>query len=81
MLLFTQDFSPHATDSAGDALTYVWISTYQPSVASAGATTTPSGRGGALIIADPATANSVYTSFFTNDYSSPVIHTVRSLEP
>jgi len=54
----------------------VWISSYQPSVASAGANTVPSGRGGALIKADPATANSVYTSFPDGDYSSPVIHTV-----
>ena len=61
---------------AGDALSYVWISSYQPSVTSAGANTVPSGRGGALIKADPTTANSVYTSYPDGDYSSPVIHTV-----
>jgi len=54
----------------------VWISTYQPSVGPAGANTVPTGRGGALIKADPATANSVYTSYPAGDYSSPVIHTV-----
>jgi len=56
----------------------VWISSYQPSVGPAGANTVPSGRGGALIKADPATANAVYTAYTTNDYSSPVIHTVSS---
>ena len=61
---------------AGDALSYVWISTYQPSVKPAGANTVPSGRGGALIKANPATANAVYTSYPGADYSSPVIHTV-----
>ena len=60
----------------GDALTYVWISTYEPSVKPANATTVPSGRGGALIIANPKTANAVYTSYPAGDYSSPVIHTV-----
>ena len=60
---------------AGDALSYVWISTYQPAVGPAGPNTVPSGRGGALIKADPTTANAVYKSL-TLDYSSPVIHTV-----
>jgi len=54
----------------------VWLSTYQPSVGPAGANTVPTGRGGALIKADPATANAVYTSYPAGDYSSPVIHRV-----
>ncbi len=62
--------------AAADALSYVWISSYQPSVGPAGANTVPSGRGGALIKADPATSNAVYTSYPTGDYSSPVIHRV-----
>ncbi len=54
----------------------MWISSYQPSVGPAGANTVPSGRGGALIKADPTTANAVYTSYPAADYSSPVFHTV-----
>ncbi len=54
----------------------MWLSTYQPSVGPAGANTVPTGRGGALIKADPATANAVYTSYPAGDYSSPVIHRV-----
>ena len=75
-LCCTQSDLPHLP--AGDALLYVWISTYSPSVGPAGANTVPSGRGGALIKANPVTANAVYTSYTTNDYSWPVIHTVSS---
>ncbi len=66
----------HRVHPTGDAQTYVWISTYEKSVGPANATTVPSGRGGALIVADTATANTVYTSYPAGDYSSPVIHTV-----
>ena len=75
-MCYTRSEVPHLP--AGDALSYVWISTYSPSVGPASANTVPSGRGGALIKANPATANAIYTSYTTNDYSSPVIHTVSS---
>ena len=59
----------------GDALSYVWIGPNKASVASAGASTTPSG--GQLLKPTAATANRVYTNSNNGlTYSSPDIHTV-----
>ena len=62
---------------AGDALSYVWISTSSSGVAAAGANSVPTGTYGALIKGNTATSNAVYTSYPDADYSSPVIHTAR----
>ena len=62
----------------------MWYGTSKNAVTSAGASTTPPCNSVSCkrIIADPATANQVYIGYeplIADDYSSPVLHTVRVL--